>query len=270
MKILKRVFSMNSPLHKCLLLSLHVIVYSMLLSSCSTPTYHAVATTHRQKYFTSEPSLPQTVYPVKREGYQLAYDGRTRNAYWVYEYLTAESLKGETDRDHFQFKADRELPKALQTSNSDYEGSGFDKGHLCPAADQRANHEAMADTFYLSNISPQTPQFNRGYWQKLEKSVRELTSKYEALRVFTLPLFLPHEKQGRRYVTYEVIGKNNIAVPTHFCKVIFAEKSNGKTEVFAYVLPNKSIPSDTPLSKFSTTLEKVEQLSGVMFPAHSR
>jgi endonuclease G len=123
----------------------------------------------------------------------------------------------------------------------------------------------MSQTFYLSNISPQVPRFNRGYWKKLEKHVRDLTKEYDVVRVVTGPLYLPHEaKDGKKYVTYEVIGKNDAAVPTHFFKLISAWKGNSFSS-WGYILPNQEIESSTPLDAFKTTTQKVTQVSGIIF-----
>ncbi len=73
----------------------------------------------------------------------------------------------------------------------------------------------MEDTFYLSNMCPQNPNFNRGYWAKFEKYVRDLTKAYKAVHVFTGPLYLPKAKQnGQKWIKYQVIGKNEVSVPT--------------------------------------------------------
>jgi|SRR6187455_205315 len=211
-------------------------------------------------------SLPKSFQLIQRSCYSLNYDCRTRNASWVYERITADSLKGNVDRESFKFKEDPAIPEIFRSTLKDYQGSGFDRGHLAPAANQRNNAEAMADTFYLSNMSPQMPQFNRGYWSKLEKHVRNLTNSYESVEVFTGPLFLPQEdKNGSRWVRYQVIGQNDVAVPTHFYKVIVLGNYLGTKNVEAYILPNEAIETGTPLNKFKVTVQKVERAAGMIF-----
>ena len=202
---------------------------------------------------------------IHRAGYSLAYDGKNRHASWVYEELTAESLQGSTDRSHFDFMEDPLIHPSLRAQKSDYRGSGFDRGHLSPAANARANAQAMRDTFYLSNISPQHPELNRKYWVKLEKHIREMTKSYSKVYVITGPLFLPEtEKDGKKYVRYQVIGENNVAVPTHYFKVIYGKKDQSvATE--AYIIPNRPIDNNTPLNSFAVTLEKVEKAAGLIF-----
>lgn len=137
---------------------------------------------------------------------------------------------------------------------------------MAPAADHRSSLDAMADTFYLTNICPQCPQFNRGFWAKFEKHVRDLTQYYKDICVITGPLYLPYsDKDGKRYVKYEVIGQNDISVPTHFFKVITMKDWKGDQETMAYILPNAEISQDTNFESFRTTVEKVERAAGIIF-----
>ena len=209
---------------------------------------------------------PTTEHLLQRENYSLSYDGLHRQPRWVYEYLTKENLQGSSQRTNHHFQEDRNLPKQIRSQLKDYANSGFDRGHLMPAADAHSSEQAMKDTFYLSNVSPQPPEFNRGIWAKLEKHIRTLTAKYRALHVFTGPLYLPEvEADGKKYVKYEVIGKNNVAVPTHYFKLVLVESKKQYIPLEAYILPNKPINNMTGFQEFQTTMEKVEILSGIIF-----
>ncbi len=173
----------------------------------------------KQEYIARN-DLPATSYVINRAGYSLAYDPRTRNPIYTYEKLSSSSLVGRVSRDNCQFKEDNRIPEIFRSTLKDYQSSGYDRGHLAPAANHKGSYDAMADTFFMSNMSPQDPKFNRGYWANLEKYVRDLTKECRTLEVFTGPLYLPvEEADGKRYVKYQVIGKNDVAVPTHFFKV---------------------------------------------------
>ena len=212
------------------------------------------------------PGHPISSFHVHRQGYSLAYDASRKNPAWVYEHLTAEKLQGNVDRSHFEFKEDESLPKHLRVSLADYRGSGFDRGHMAPAGNNKSSPEAMSDTFFMSNMCPQSPECNRGHWAKLEKHVRDLTRDYQNIFVITGPLYLPTiEENGKRYVKYEVIGLNDVAVPTHFFKVITFEDWQGRKETRAYILPNEAIPSTEPLDSFRTTVQRVEKAAGIIF-----
>ncbi len=209
--------------------------------------------------------LPITAPLIQRDGHTLAYNGQTRSAHWVYHKLTPAILDKTTSREECEFKEDPLIPEHIRATKSDYSGTGFDRGHLCAAADC-PTQKALEDSFFLSNIAPQTPAFNRGYWKKLENHVRELTKQYQVVHAFSGPLYLGSKaRDGKRYVKYQLIGKNDVAVPTHFFMLIFVELPSSKIMAKSYILPNKAIEAKTPLKKFSASVEEVERASGVMF-----
>jgi len=152
----------------------------------------------------------------------------------------------------------------------DYFRSGYDRGHQVPAADAKWDQQAMDETFYLSNMCPQVGDgFNRDYWAHFEDFCRRLTKSYPSVRIITGPLYLPKQgADGKWRVEYEVVGSPpNIAVPTHFYKVILGEDgvTGGKVAVGAFVLPNAVISNRTPLTEFEVPVEVVERASGLQF-----
>ena len=205
-------------------------------------------------------SYVQTTYPISGESYDLEYNGATKTAYWVYEKITKDSLEKNCERKGIAFAPDPEIPDIVKSTLKDYQGSGFDRGHLCPAGDRTYSCEALKETFYLSNMSPQLPGFNRGYWKKFEDYTRKLVNQHNIIHVFTIPLFLPEEDDEGKFVHYKVIGQNDIAVPTHFAKVIFTSN-----DYSVFILPHKNIESKTNLESFKTTLEDLEKKSGLIF-----
>ncbi|KAI9277039.1 hypothetical protein BDA99DRAFT_429661 [Phascolomyces articulosus] len=206
---------------------------------------------------------------VYRNAYVVSYNRRDRNPNWVAEHLTPASLKRQegVDRAKSNFSEDTNIPVQFRARLQDYYKSGFDRGHMVPAADVKFNQEAMNETFYLTNISPQVGEgFNRDYWAHMENFCRSLTKTFPDVYVFTGPLYLPHqEADGKFYVKYQVIGNPpNVAVPTHFYKVILTQK-NGKYSVGAFVLPNAPISDDIPLEQFRVPLDAVERGAGLTF-----
>lgn len=198
------------------------------------------------------------------------YDRSTRNPYWVIEHITKESLsfKGEKgDRKRSIFKEDESIPLKFRARLRDYFRSGYDRGHQAPAADAKFNQQSMDETFYLTNIAPQVGDgFNRDYWAHFEHFARQLTNKYDNVRIMTGPLFLPKKGDDDKYtVTYEVIGSPpNIAVPTHFFKLLVGENiGQEKISVAAFVLPNSRIDNEEPLTKFQVPIEALERSSGL-------
>jgi len=120
---------------------------------------------------------------IHHQGYTVSYNLTYHVADWVAYELTAEETVAVVQRNnHF-------IPDPLLTSctisNADYKNSGYDRGHLAPAADMCYSYQTMVESFYLSNISPQTPSFNRGIWEKLEQQVRQWAIDDKAVYVVT-------------------------------------------------------------------------------------
>ncbi|KAI7855256.1 hypothetical protein BDC45DRAFT_439405 [Circinella umbellata] len=223
---------------------------------------------------------------LQRQRYVSSYDRRNRLPHWVGEHLTLESLEaGENvDRDKSSFKEDTAIPEIFRALLKDYSGSGYDRGHMAPAADALATQEGMDETFLLTNMSPQVGNgFNRHYWAYLEGFARDLTKNHTDVYVYTGPLFLPRsnqsgyvdidqEKAGTSavsgyFIQYPLLGDvPNVAVPTHFFKVILASSGSGDAYTLgAFVLPNEAIDSKTPLTDFQVKLDSVERVSGLQF-----
>lgn len=207
-------------------------------------------------------SVPQSNFYLEREGYCLNYDGRLKQASWVYEELTKERLLNSLALKYkFNFKEDLDLPAIVRSTINDYHHSKFDRGHLACAANQKYNETAYAETFYLSNISPQAPELNRTYWLKLERYTRKLAFLHSKVTIVTGPLFLPQmDKEGKNLVQYEVIGPNQVAVPTHYFKIIFTPLHSE-----AFIVPNERISINETLTKYRESVEKVQKLAGLHF-----
>ncbi|KAL5289104.1 ENDOG family protein [Megaselia abdita] len=201
--------------------------------------------------------------------YVLSYDRRNRVAHWVFEHLTAESIKSndKVDRSKCDFRSDESIHPFFRSENTDYKKSGFDRGHMAAAGNHRLHQSHCDETFFLSNMAPQVGKgFNRDSWNRLESYVRKLTKIYPNVYCCTGPLYLPkREPDGKMYVKYEVIGSNTVAVPTHFYKVVVGETADGHLEMEAYIMPNQIISDDTPLTVFQVPAETIERSSGLLF-----
>ncbi|XP_075602862.1 nuclease EXOG, mitochondrial [Balearica regulorum gibbericeps] len=133
----------------------------------------------------------------------------------------------------------------------------------------RSYKRAMAETFYLSNIVPQNYENNAGFWNRMEMYCRELTERFEDVWVVSGPLTLPQiNDDGKKSVTYQVIGKDDVAVPSHLYKVILARRSRTSTEPLvlgAFVVPNDPIGFSHQLTEFQVNIEDLEKMSGLVF-----
>ncbi|XP_032315093.1 nuclease EXOG, mitochondrial isoform X1 [Camelus ferus] len=205
----------------------------------------------------------------------LSYDQAKRVPRWVLEHISKSKIMGDADRKHCKFKPDPNIPPTFSAFNEDYVGSGWSRGHMAPAGNNKFSSKAMAETFYLSNIVPQNFDNNAGYWNRIEMYCRELTERFEDVWIVSGPLTLPQTgRDGKKTVSYQiphVIGEDNVAVPSHLYKVILARRSRESTEPLAlgaFVVPNEAIGFQPQLSEFQVSLQDLEKWSGLVFFPH--
>ena len=187
-------------------------------------------------------------------GFSLCYREKYEQAEWVaYEINTEELVKATNRTD--DFRPDPKISTGSATL-ADYKGSGYDRGHLAPAADLAYSKETMSESFYMSNMSPQTGGLNRGVWKDLEAEVREWTQAFGSIYVISGPVL---EKDS-----YPTIGENKVAVPEYYYKVLFApEGKDGKPEMIAFLMPNEKLKED--YFAFVVPVDEVEARTGLDF-----
>jgi len=188
---------------------------------------------------------------ITHKGYTLSFNLSYHIADWVAYKLTAEQTVPVVERNN-HFVSDP-LLTSCSISNDDYKNSGYDKGHLAPSADMCYSQQTMAESFYLSNMSPQVPSFNRGIWKKLEEKVRQWAIEDNSVFVVTgaiLTKGLP------------TIGLNKITVPEYFYKVIL-DYTEPEIKGIGFIIPNQG--SQEPLQHFAVTIDSVEKVTGIDF-----
>lgn len=192
-----------------------------------------------------------TVDLVRHTYYTLSYNEKYEQANWVYYNLTDSMIINGGEERSNSFRIDK-LISSGSAKSSDYTKSGYDRGHLCPAADMGFNPVAMSESFLMSNISPQIPDFNRGIWKELETTVRNWAKKEKSVDVVTGPVFKDNKGQ---------IGQDEVLVPGYYFKVIYDKTGNPK--IIAFLFPNAK--SDRPLTDFVVTTDEIERLTGYDF-----
>ena len=197
------------------------------------------------------PRVEEGEVVISHVGYTLSYNETHEQANWVAYELTAEEVAGEVERKD-AFRADPEVESG-SAALADYRSSGYDRGHLAPAADMKWSAEAMSESFYMSNMSPQKPRFNRGIWKKLETKVRGWATREGAVLIVTAGVLRPRLK---------TIGVNKVSVPKRFYKVIL-DNREPELKGIGFILPNKG--SAKPLSDYAFTIDKVESVTGIDF-----
>ena len=188
---------------------------------------------------------------IKHQNYTLSYNEKYEQANWVAYVLTKNNLVKNVKRTN-KFTEDKQV--ITGSANSlDYKKSGYDRGHLLPAADMTFDKTAMSETFYYSNMSPQKAGFNRGIWKKLENKIRILAIEYDTVWIATGPVF--SSSMG-------LIGENKVAVPKYYYKALLVRKNNN-IEGVGFVLENKK--SKASLIDYIITIDSVENLTGLDF-----
>jgi endonuclease G len=185
---------------------------------------------------------------VHHSYYSLSYSQQHEQAEWVFYEINSNTNLGQVRRTN-NFRSDN-LISANSASLSDYKGSGFDRGHLAPAADMSFNYIAMSESFLLSNMSPQNASFNRGVWKKLESLVRTW-GNYTDIYVVTGPILNSCSTS---------IGGNNVCVPNYFYKVIYDPQNQ---KMISFILPNKK--GNKSLNKYVCTTDSLEKITNIDF-----
>ncbi len=205
--------------------------------------------------FSEKESFAEVEYLPSDEGelvrhtyYSLSFNSEHKQANWVYYVLALQGQKKRAERTD-NFREDRKVTSG-SAKPSDYTHSGYDRGHLCPAGDMAQSELAMQETFFMSNIAPQVPQFNRGIWKKLEERVRDWARR-EPICIATGPVF--KDSKGK-------IGKSGVTVPGYFYKVLYAPVHQ---RMIAFLLPNS--PDKRPLQEYVVTVDSVECLTNIDF-----
>lgn len=189
-----------------------------------------------------------------RTGHLLAHNREYKTPIWVIERLTKERVTSKVVPRYNKFQADPDIEKGKRAELSDYRRSGYDRGHMAPSADMRWDKQAMVECFYLSNMAPQVGEgMNRGIWKDLEEYVRSWAIDRGEIFVFTGPIY----ENG---IT-KTVGKNKVAVPSHFYKVIY---DPARKEAIAFVMPNEPLDA-AKIASYIVSVRDVEALTGLDF-----
>lgn len=159
-------------------------------------------------------SIPQQL--LWRKAYVTSYNRDTRQPNWVAWKLTADHADGTVPRPATAWHDDKEVPQP-RAYYQDYKGLSdkgkrWDRGHLCPAGDNKWDSTAMYESFLMTNASPQDKALNSGTWNQIEMQCREWAKQYDEIIIICGPLFLDQE--------HDTLGTHRIVVPEAFFKVV--------------------------------------------------
>jgi endonuclease G len=211
-------------------------------------------------------STDREAYLIERPQYVLSYNGKARIPNWVYWRLTHEDI-GKAARG--PFVPDPMLPENITKVTSHvYDGSGFDRGHMCAAQDRSSTQKDMDATFFTTNIVPQAPNCNQRAWERLEAYCRDLTHEGHVLFIACGPHGVGGE--GKDGIKKEIgKGRIEVTVPAELWKVILvlphvkAEPTRA-TRVIAVIMPNTQ-EVNYDWAKYRVSVADVEKLTGLNF-----
>lgn len=201
------------------------------------------------------PGLPQSsqrLQTVEHWAYALGYDDRFEQAAWTQHMLCRATCGYRAAERKDDFRVDPKV-RSGSAGPRDYSGSGYDRGHLAPAADFAWSVRAMSESFFMSNMSPQAPSFNRGIWKQLEEAVRDWACDRDTLYVVSGPLLTEDLDELA----------SGVAIPDWYFKVVYDPFPT--PTAIAFLLRNAA--GTGPLSTYAVTIDEVERRTGLdLFP----
>ena len=189
-----------------------------------------------------------------RKAYTVSYNKETKCPNWVAWELTSSHADGDLPRDS-KYYEDEDVPLPRAT-NEDYRGSGWTRGHMCPAGDNKWDADAMRESNLLTNMCPQHASLNSGLWNVIERDCRKWAKAYGDLYIVCGPVLLNRE--------HETIGMNKVVVPEAFFKVIL--RLSPEPAAIGFVVRNNE--GKKKKDQFINTVDDVERITGMdFFPA---
>lgn len=226
-------------------------LFNMFMGNNTTsPQDGGEETVENEDYYLPESSTGDIIHHAY---YTLSYSEKHEQAEWVAYRLTRRELEQPWLERGNNFRPDP-MAETGSATPDDYRNSGYDRGHLVPAADRAFNEEAMDETFFMSNISPQAKNFNKGIWRELEELTRSWAKRDGQLYVVTGPV-LALKPKGQ-------IGENGVSVPAAFYKVLL-DLDEPQVKAIGFIIPNEV--SFEPLYKFAMPVDRVEEVTGIDF-----
>ena len=201
---------------------------------------------------------------LKRKGYITSYNSRTKAPNWVAWHLTKTHTYGSYQRDQEVFAEDESV-KAPRATDNDYYNSRYDRGHMCPAGDNKWDKEAMTQSFLFTNVCPQNHGLNKYEWNDLEILCRDWARKYGAVDIVCGPLY---SSGGERFRVgdstpsqQKTIGRNKVWVPDAFFKVVLCRQGRPKAIGFVYRNEGKK----QLMEEAVCSVDEVEAMTGIDF-----
>jgi len=194
---------------------------------------------------------------LERFSYKTSYNKETRTPNWVGWVLTYDHTDGEHARKNHSFIEDPDvpLPRAVPTDIRESE-CGYQRGHMCPAGDNKWSYRAQEDAFLMTNICPQNGNLNQRDWKYLEEACREWAKKYGKIYIVAGPVFYSND--------YNMVGENEVAVPDAFFKVVLrVGPTSETTKAIGFIFANEK--GHHKMDFYVRSVDEVEEITGMDF-----
>lgn len=200
------------------------------------------------------PEMNSSEMIIRHTGYTLSYNKTTNCPNWVAWELTGDEASASSVSRSDDFKEDPQVPQQNRVRGTDYRKSGYDRGHMCPAADMKWSSDAMSDCFYMSNICPQTGELNQRWWEHLESACRRWAKKEGCVYICCGPIF-----DGK----LQTIGSGvKVGVPSGFYKVVISLKK-GEEKGIGFIYDNDC--ERQTMEDVCCSIDDVEKRVGINF-----
>lgn len=214
------------------------------------------------------PELEENERLVCHSAMCLVFCDEYRLAKWVVHILTGDIIEGRVSRTN-DFRPDPKIPNTgveedyflkyeQEDGSFEYDGFGYDRGHLAPSADFRWSETALSESYYYSNITPQTPEFNREKWAEIEGFLRTyiFNNPDNELFVVTAPVL-------REGLPVQERGVNKLPIPElHYKIAVDFERQMG----VGFLVPQENLIY--PISWYAVSIDSIENLTGINFFAN--
>jgi len=191
---------------------------------------------------------------LENTAFIVGYDEEMRNPAWV-AYRLTYTPGGTTAERPDDFDVDRRTP--ARVDHDDYTHSGYDRGHMAPnyAIGVVYGPQAQFETFLMSNIVPQSPGLNRGFWRLLEEEVaRDWLSDYRELWIICGPVY---EEPVQRL-------SSGVAIPAGFFKIVADVTESGELRVISLLVPQEA-EDFGEVERYLVSVDEIEVDTGLDF-----
>ena len=231
------------------------IIISVISVCCITLSYiecHAQHITNEVYTYIPLPLKNKSEQILFRKGYIVSYNKDWKIPNWVAWHLTKEHTLGVNSRSGNAWHEDIDVPYPRATI-LDYKGSGWSRGHMCPAGDNKWDSEAMYESFLFTNCCPQNANLNSGDWNQIEMICRRWAEKFGDIYIVCGPILFNQK--------HETIGSNKVVVPEAFFKVVLC--MNGKPKGIGFIRRNTYTSKRSDF--YVNSIKEIGRITGITF-----